>query len=85
MSKSTVTLRICTDCLQLIANGEGPDGHAAKMVEHLDLKSSTDITLGCTDPECLDDGDECGFSWSACQGCGSSLGGDRYHATLHDE
>lgn len=74
-----VDLKICVDCLQMIANGEGPEGHEAAMTAH--LGEGADVTLGCLDPECDDDGTEGGFSWSSCDGCGSTLGGDRFHAT----
>lgn len=84
--ESAVTLRICVDCLMLLANGDVIDGdgnditteHGAKMDEQW---PDTEITLGCADPDCDDDGEECGFSWQPCDGCDSRLGGDRYHAT----
>lgn len=57
-----------------------------------------DITLGALDEECEhckswresgEEGDnpcdEGWFSWSSCQGCGSRLGGQRYHATAWKE
>ena len=68
----TVDLSVCTDCLMLLANGEGPEGHAEKMAEHLgdDLRNT------------VPGGDELGFSHWPCEGCGSPLHGDRFTATI---
>ena len=82
----TATLRICVDCLMMLANGELGQGDEAAETAHVDAMSRlwgpmVDISLGCVDEDCPDDGDECGFSWSACDSCGSALGGGRYHAT----
>ncbi|MCP4307341.1 MAG: hypothetical protein GY788_21215 [bacterium] len=47
------------------------------------------IAGGCECEHCADDTGEnpCEgwFSWSSCEACGSSLGGDRYHATAMRE
>lgn len=69
----TDDLMVCTDCALFLANGEveepdpdwpGPDAIEANWPDH-------DIALG-------DDSDE--FSWSACDACGSRLGGARHAA-----
>jgi hypothetical protein len=65
----------------LLANGEVIDAegteitgaHSTAMAR---LWPTEEITLGSLDGE-----DELGFSWQDCDGCGSSLGGDRYAAT----
>lgn len=89
-------ISICVDCLAFLANGttgDSPDAkddaeHAADMAREWGV--GTEITLGRmreldeseedfeTDAE---DGHHDGFSWHPCQGCGSTLGGDRYAAT----
>ena len=76
-------LAVCGDCLSLLANGTVSDdldgaadeAHAARMDAQW---PDVEITLGSVEPT---DNDGLGFSWSACQGCGSTLGGDRYAAT----
>lgn len=81
----TATLRICYDCLAILANGELGQGDDAADAAHIAAMNAHwgegEITLGCLDIECEDDGEECGFSWQSCPVCGSTLGGDRFHAT----
>ena len=75
------------------ANGEccpdddhGGDGIAPWSI---DQGPGTTITMGAgrEDHFCDENDEECeceqyGFSWSACDGCGSSLGGDRFLFTV---
>jgi hypothetical protein len=87
----TVDLSICTDCLLYLANGEvtesnGDDitaAHAAKMAAV--WGDDFDISPGSLECEnCpTDDGSNCEpwFSYTQCDGCGTTLGGDRSHAT----
>lgn len=77
--KVTHDLAVCTDCVQIIANGEISDGTdtgdqvaAAQVVKWGDLAAH--MVLGDTD--------EPWFSWSSCDGCGSPLGGDRFNAHI---
>ena len=42
----------------------------------------TDLAGQCGDAYGDEYGDDEGFSWRRCDGCGSTLGGDRYAATL---
>ncbi len=85
-------LELCTDCTGLLANGEYNEDYGEwPNVEA--LTAAIDQTwptaegwhieyAGCTDP---DDGDtpedearyHIEFTWSACDGCGSRLGGSR--------
>lgn len=85
-------IQICTDCAQVIANGTdgwGLDSEGRELGElHALNMSDSDITLGASTDDCRQCGDsetygECGswFSWSRCECCGSTLGGDRMHAT----
>jgi hypothetical protein len=70
---ATVThdgLAICVDCVMLIANGEGTDEHCALVTARWGAR----LVLACED-DC-----EGWFSWRDCDGCGSSLGGDRHAA-----
>jgi hypothetical protein len=67
---------ICTDCLYLLANGEGTEDVAEALAKRWPVGT---ITLGSIDEE--EDDSEGWFSWQPCDGCGSTLGGDRYPAT----
>ena len=68
-------VEICTDCLFLIANGEGPDDVAERLAANWPVGT---ITLGRSGDT---DDSEPWFSWQECDGCGSTLGGDRHAAT----
>lgn len=91
MSTQTgTTIDVCVDCYYA-ANGiettNEPDREPLGL-----LDDSVEVTPGCLDCERCEHPDcgpapvcDCGwndrghgFSWSACQGCGSTLGGDRY-------
>jgi ferredoxin len=84
----------CTDCMILLANGEAPadmtdaenDAWVAAIDEHT---AGYNLTLGmlAEDHSCAGDNgqrpEECScetnsFSWSACDVCGSNLGGERH-------
>lgn len=68
-------LSVCADCAMLIANGEDSDGVAERVAERWgDL--AVHLVLSCSG--C----DDCGFSWASCDGCGSTLGGDRHAAAV---
>lgn len=85
------TIWVCVDCMFTHANGEcGPDPDR----EPLNLiREGQSITMGvlpeehnesCTEAD-REEGCDCDhirFSWSSCEGCGSTLGGDRYNMTL---
>lgn len=84
----SVPLNLCTDCVCMIAHGECGDchnerGHECPTGKRLARKwGDVGITLGCPEDCCERDADgfaEPWFSWSSCDGCGSSLGGDREH------
>jgi hypothetical protein len=90
-------LSVCIDCICLIANGEcDPDEmdrvstalaqrHAGWQLcaggEHQEQCSNRDKVSGMDECDCED----LGFSWRSCDGCGSSLGGDRHQATAMRE
>lgn len=88
----TRTLWVCIDCMLMHANGE-TSGEVDR--EPWSLWSADDeITMGmrwedheCEDPEeTFRNGGECycetqDFSWSDCDGCGSTLGGERFAFT----
>jgi len=87
------TIWVCVDCLVADVNGEEPIDRPATEPQVWALwEDDTDheLTVGMLheDHECDKDDagrpldDECGcsrheFSWSACDGCGSTLGGSR--------
>lgn len=68
-------LSVCVDCTLLIANGDGPDGHAAKIHEHIGDDCRW-LVMAC-DESC--DG---WFSSGSCEACGSPLGGERHYAAV---
>lgn len=87
----------CQDCTFAAVNGEDNDDRPADLPEVWALDPGADVTPGLTwsehdDPaECeaafRDGGDQCEcehrtFSSSACDACGSTLGGDRHAFTL---
>ena len=72
-------LSACVDCLMFVANGEVPDARpnlATEIGGHLGLQTMQHLV--CSGGE--DDGEE--FSWSACECCGSPLGGSRHHLAV---
>ena len=74
---------VCVDCIMLLANGEEPVEATDRIPLSL-FSVSADIVPGMScehgsgcDWEC----DTRDFSWSACDGCGSALGGSRHAVT----
>lgn len=68
----TYTVDVCEDCYFAFHTGV-----SYPLTEPLPLSLLWDVTIlgGCTQhAECEDHG----FGWSACDGCGSVLGGMRY-------
>lgn len=86
----------CIDCLAYLANGQIPDMGADELEEWLERVSGADsgeITLGCMlgedECKCADwdtdehrEHEEMDFSRSACDVCGSALGGSRHAVTF---
>ena len=91
MEKTGHLIWVCVDCMFVHANGETesePDR------EPLNLLEGQEVTLGMlysehscgreTDPD-MSEECECeqqDFSWSRCEGCGSTLGGSRHAMTV---
>ena len=89
---------VCVDCLMLEGTGEVYDENgidiAAQHAERMDKQNpGTELFIGCpgydwtNERHAHSDSEDCpwdegGFSWSRCQGCGSTLGGDRFPALL---
>lgn len=87
------TIDVCVDCYETYHfDGYGRRGRYVHGEALCLLPNGVDVTDGCLrcepcdHPDCAG-GPVCGcgwgdrghgFSWSACQGCGSILGGDRY-------
>lgn len=78
------SIKVCTVCIHLLANGEYNDGtDAAEMC-------AEGLSARWPHGEALEDGtvfdglvpglDEYGFSTSACEGCGDTLHDDRFEA-----
>jgi hypothetical protein len=76
MSKfEQIDLMACQDCLLYVANGDIPEDRDADEFE-ADIEATVGHPSGmisCGDSD-LDDE----FSWSACECCGSRLGGSRH-------
>lgn len=70
-------ISVCSDCAMFIANGELPEEDGNKLISAIESNwkdLSGQIVLGDNDTE--------EFSWSPCECCGSSLGGNRFSATV---
>jgi hypothetical protein len=71
----------CVDCLMLVANGDVPDERpslSAEMVAHMGADDVRHLCVGDSEKD-----DE--FSWSACECCGSTLGGSRHHFVVLEQ
>lgn len=74
-------LKVCVDCAQIIANGEIDDGtDRGQIVADLQVQIWGADAFGLVLSGDLDE--EPHFSWSSCDGCGSTLGGDRFDAAV---
>lgn len=74
-------LSACADCLFLVANGETPEG------DNGELETAMMANLGAQDVRHLvcGSGEDNEFSWSACECCGSRLGGSRHQLIVLGE
>ena len=72
-------ISVCQDCIMILANGDCGENSE----EHADRMYSEWWTPGCTHQMVLG-GEELGFSMSDCEGCGDTLGGDRFSAHVMD-
>lgn len=71
---------ICPDCLYTDANGWNEEHTGRPLPDPAPLSLLAGYLIGpdCDDLEDMDKALEPSFSWSPCQGCGCTLGGDRY-------
>lgn len=69
---------VCGCCLIALANADtsGHDYYCGDEPEPMSLH------FGDTYSRMVADGEELGFSWYGCDGCGSRLGGDRYKVVM---
>lgn len=93
MNERPVTLSVCVDCAYFIAYGrlddqtmiENPNAGTEHAEKVRAIWGDADITPGrmLEEGEEVDDDaeTEVWFSWSECEMCGSTLGGDREYAT----
>lgn len=82
MARVVAELSVCVDCLAIAANGELGQGDTKADEAHAEAMSSQ--LMGDAPwlvPACPEDC-EGWFSWSRCDGCGSTLGGDRHPAAI---
>lgn len=78
MSKFNITeLEVCTMCIHLLANGEYDDGTNAVVI----VADGIRRTWGANVSHLVPGSSDLGFSWSSCDGCGSTLGGNRHEAS----
>lgn len=84
------TLWVCVDCLMMAANDEAPVDPDPTQPEPWAIENATDVTMGLLlsehysndcDEEAECDCETRDFSWSPCDGCGSTLGGSRHAFT----
>lgn len=71
-----IDLLVCIDCLFVLANGVADEGDE-RVVAAMSKEWPPDLFQLV--PACPEDC-EGNFMWSRCEGCGSSLGGDRHPA-----
>lgn len=76
---NAIEVSVCVDCAMFAANGELPDPEYRDPDEF--VQSFNHYTEGMI--LVIEDG-ETHFSWSSCDTCGSTLGGDRFDAVLVD-
>lgn len=76
MATVTHELKVCTDCLFFIANGDLPENEndAARVVAGVES-----FAPGYVAPTGEGEGS---FSWRPCECCGCKLGGDRHDAVV---
>lgn len=93
IKENAVSLNACTDCIMLLANGQVMDGEGNDITAEIGrriamLWGDAEITLGALRGECdycpTDENADCEpwFTYSGCECCGSSLGGNRQHVTV---
>lgn len=76
MRYETTELNVCEVCIHLLANGEYNDGeNTAEQCSEGQLRIWGDDVR-----HLVPGGDGLGFSWSSCDGCGDTDGGDRFRA-----
>jgi len=75
-----IPLAVCVDCLQVAANGR--DAGAEYAPGHSEAYAVAVAANGGEPVPAFDEERGHWFSWSPCQFCGSTLGGDRFDAVL---
>lgn len=78
MATESMVIEVCTDCWHAL-NGLDVEG-TPDPAPLSQIGDGETITPGGGPPSL--DGDHAGFSWWDCGGCDSSLGGDRFYATV---
>ena len=71
----TIELMACQDCLFYVANGDLPEDRDDDKFE-ADIQATVGYPSGMI--SCGDSDKDEEFSWSACECCGSTLGGSRH-------
>jgi hypothetical protein len=78
MAKVEYALSACVDCLMWVANGELPEDDSNGLRQAIANNLGDDARFLC----CGDGDHDDEFSWSACECCGSHLGGSRHQLVV---
>ena len=77
----TCEIEVCSDCLMMMANGEIGDVSEAETEAHAAaMDAAWPMSEGWHLSPDHRESDDDTFSWQSCEGCKSSLGGDRHAA-----
>lgn len=80
-SKNVTEISVCVDCCLLFETGEVHDADGNDITA--DVAGGVMSNWGeASGRIVMSSDDEPGFSWSKCEGCGSTLGGDRMKAVV---
>jgi len=83
MARVITELTVCSDCLQVAANGrEAGAVHEEGSGCHVERYAAAVERFGSEPVPCTWPGDGQHFSWYPCGFCGSRLGGDRFDAVI---
>lgn len=78
--RESYEISVCIDCVAVEANGHDPEAVDAYYSGWLPEWDDYLLSMVACGGEDVDDlYCEGHFSWSPCDGCGSGLGGDRFH------
>jgi hypothetical protein len=80
VTRTPYRLLVCVDCYMCAAGADDDDAPREDPQPLSRIPEGDDVTPGWAD-DMEDPDDDYGFSWARCDGCGSTLGGDRFKVT----